>query len=197
MTDLTKLCVLFSFDVVIPGRKKNIIIHSIVRIAKQCKQAVAYSWLYYNNSEKFRINYRSHAFFYMFSKDNNRIPLSHTGFDVINEGKDFTTYFPQLVYFYLTFRASVYVCVIMASCAAFLLQCLLLLLFSYGWYTDVHMFTYMHACFFVSISVFLPCWSALFNSAPLSFSLYAFFEVNLKDQHQSFISYKRACCLLM
>lgn len=95
------------------------------------------------------------------------------------------------------FQSSVYVCVTMASCATFVLQCLLLLLFSYGWYTDVHMFTYNMRVFFVSISVFLPCWSALFNSAPLSFSLYAFFEVNLKDQHQSFISYKRACCLLM
>lgn len=150
---------------------------------------------YYNNSEKFRINYRSHAFFYMFSKDNNRIPLSHTGFDVINEEKDFTTYFPQMFIFFWLLEQCV--CLTMTSCATFVLQCLLLLLFSYGWYTDVHMFTYNMPVFFVSISVFLPCWSALFNSAPLSFSLYAFFEVNLKDQHQSFISYKRACCLLM
>lgn len=151
---------------------------------------------YYNNSEKFRINYRSHAFFYMFSKDNNRIPLSHTGFDVINEEKDFTTYFPQMFIFFWLLEQCVclchygFVCYICTAVPAFTAV--------FIWMVHGRSYVYIqHACFFVSISVFLPCWSALFNSAPLSFSLYAFFEVNLKDQHQSFISYKRACCLLM
>lgn len=99
--------------------------------------------------------------------------------------------------FFSDFQSSVYVCVTMASCATFVLQCPLFTAV-FIWMVHGRSYVYIqHACFFVSISVFLPCWSALFNSAPLSFSLYAFFEVNLKDQHQSFISYKRACCLLM